>query len=471
MYIYLILAVSVGSVVAGSVSLFRWLLGRDSFSGYSLSAIVVWGGLWAFHWSVESQEGQPTPETKAVRRVYLYLVSAGTLIAATVGLALLIDMILGGRQVYESRSPVSILERSGFWSPTTQQGLALLLAGTPVWVAHWVFFASHDYESALRQLYLYVFAILGGIATVMVASGVIVYHLLTAVGADDLASDHFEFLPSALSSILVGGGVLFYHAYVANREAGEPTTQSHRARSSFHYLLAFVGLATLSAGVVVLGDAFTALLTDSGRALVGSNIERDGISVSVTLFILGMPLWIYYWLKVQRRISVPGSGERSSPARRQYIFAVLGAGMLALLGSVSFFFFVLFRELLDGDLSAVFVEARTGVAVTVAATIFVPYHWMAYRADRLALRGVEEEGPSQRKVVTVLASQVAMAGVRDLEAALGYRVELLWADIDTAPPEISGDEIGEIVRRIGDAAGPNVILVPQPSTYSVFSYR
>ena len=472
LYIYLLLGIAAGNIVAGGVDILRWAFGEVSFEGSWWPSVVVWGAVWAFHWQLETREGQPTPETRAVRRLYLYLASGVALGIALTGIGILVDSIV--REAYDALANVSILTRSDLWRSSTKIALALALAATPLWATHWLIFARRDYESTLRQLYYYGYAILGGIVTILVALGVAVYHILVWVlgGAERSAGSHFDFLPWTLASLVVGASVLVYHALAVNRESvATDEGAAEGARGAYPYLLALIGVITLAVGISVLVAGAIGLLEESGRQLVASDTGRRQIALSLTLGVLGLPLWAYYWRMVQSRLIAVGAGERSSLARRGFIFSVLGIGMLALLGSVSFLAFIFFRELLDGNLSDVLREGKVGIAIIVPAAIFVPYYWMVYRKDRREGADVDEEEPRKRKAVTVIVSRQGVAQLADLESVLGYRVSPLeWTGEDAASPELSADALSEIGRQIDDAPGPNVILVPQVSSYRVISY-
>ncbi len=472
-YIYVVLAVATGIAVATSVTVVRWTFGGQSFNGYPWAAFVVWCGVWAFHWRLESKEGQTTPETRAVRRLYLYLVAAVMLVVAASGIGVLIGTVLG--EAYDSLTSVPVLDRSGLWGASTKTSLALALVAAPVWAAHWLYFARHDYASLLRQIYLYPFAMLGSIVTVLTALGIVIYGALEwtlGVPDDGSAAAHFDFLPAALASLIVGGGVLAYHWLAAESEAETPTPEPQRARRFYPYALAALGLGALAVGIATLVGAAMGMIVDSGRQVVSEGeVGRRAIALSVTLLLLGTPLWGYYWARIQRRVKAGDTRQRSGLPRRIVIFGVLGAGMLALLGSVSYLVFVFFRDLLDGDLSQFLRESKESIAVIAPAAIFLPYYWMVYREDRReAATGAEEEARKQ-KTVTVLVTESGTAFLRELEAALGYGVSpLRWADADASQPELSAAELRELAQQISDAPGDNVLVVPDEMGVRVLSY-
>ena len=193
-YIYPVLGVAIGISIGASVSGLQWVFGSESFSGFPWAALIVWPALWAFHWKIESREGQPTWETLGMRRLYLYLVSLVTLVMVAVGFGVAIHHIL--LEAYESLAslPLLLQSKAGLWRDSMRTALALVLVGGGAWGAHWLYFARRDAGSTLRQIYLYVFAILGGVVTILVSLGIILYGALVWLmggSGDDTAAAHF----------------------------------------------------------------------------------------------------------------------------------------------------------------------------------------------------------------------------------------------------------------------------------------
>ena len=219
-YIYIVLGVSAAFSITAAVAVLSFLLGDGDYSGYPWATLVVWVAVWAFHWRMESQEGQPTPETRSVRRLYLYVVAFGLLSAIAFGAGQLIYGIL--REAYFSLTSEAVVSPSSgrLWSSDAQQALALLLITAPVWAAHWLYFARGDGGSTLRQVYLYGFVIAGGAVTILIAAGVIIFGVLEwAIGLPDASTvAQFRFLPGGIASLIVGGAILAYHRWVARSE-------------------------------------------------------------------------------------------------------------------------------------------------------------------------------------------------------------------------------------------------------------
>ena len=469
-YLYAVLGVSVGMIIASSIELVELALGLRELRGWPWGGLAVWGAVWAFHWALEQREGQPTEEALVVRRLYVYLVSLASLTIGASGLAIIAHAVLSGGYDALLREALLLPQGSGIWQ-ASDQGAVYALVGFAAWGAHWLYIARGDPPSVVRGAYIFLFAILGGVLTSVGAAGVALFGALSwSMGAaTEPAAEHFRLLPGALSALAIGAGVWGYHWSAARREA--PAAGPWSARRTYDYLVAAVGLGTLAFGAGwVVDTALTAIVESGSPLLAGRPQWRESLSLGVTLLVLGGPLWGYHWTAAQRRLRREGQGERGSLERRLFIFAALGAGAAALLASASTLLFYLFRDALAGDLSMDTLEsAKIAVAAIAAVAILLPYYWLVYLRDQREMR--PEREPPPRKAVSVLAGDGGQGFARRLEAALGYRVSLLrWADVDAGFPELTDAEVEELLRRISGAPGQSVLLIPSGGAVRVLSY-
>ncbi len=476
LYVYVTLGVAAALVAQASVELLRWALGAESFHGYPVAAVSVWAALWAFHWMAEGAEGQPTDETRTVRRAYLYVTSIYSLTMLAVGLSLAIYLVL--REAYEGlfSVPVLLQGEEPLWGDLMKNSLSVALVGAGLWAWHWLYAARRDAESALRQFYSYAFAILGGVITTLVATGVIAYGVLVwliGVPEEASATAHFRFLPGALSPLIIGMGLWLYHWQVVQQEraaAGQLTD----ARRIYAYIMAALGLGALVGAIIVLIPTVIGIGVTSARdVLVGEDWWRNRIALVVTLGLLGGPVWAYYWFSMQRRVAIGGPEERASLPRRVLVYGVLGVGTLAILGNISYLLFVFLNALLEGTLSLTLLrDAKWSIGVVAAAALFVPYYWLILREDRLALPEPVARPSVERKSVTVLIAEGGGPFVGQLETALRGKVRVLHrADPDVGLPELSADELQGLERCIARAAGSGILLVADATGMQVYSYR
>lgn len=507
-YLYAALAVSAAVASFVAVMLLRWILGAEDFDGYYIAGLLAWAPAWAYHWRVEERErqGQDAPDALAIRRLYVYAAALAGLAALAIGAGRVAYLLL--LEGYNALAGVALLAGdAGLWSDEMRGMACLALVGGGVWALHWLWMARGDYGSELRQVYLYLFAIFGGAATALSALGVILRQTLVWVfGAASGVADpgDFDFLPGAIAGVSVGAALWAYHRDRARREAiahyGASSGQARSSQRVYDYILAGIGTAALAVAIFTLVNTLLKLAAAaSGDVIVGGDLWRAPIATAIALTALGAPIWGYYWRKIQRRALAAGGDERVSVARRIFIFAALGAGALSLLGSVSALLYALIRDALELSFSAsTLADAAAPVGVIAAAAAFLPYYWAAYARDRAetpddaidadadvtadvdadaisddaatdAIAGAMPATP--RKEVALLAGSDAEELARELEAALGYRIATLrWADADADTPTLSDEALAVAARRVAEAAGKRVLLMPDGDGLRVVSY-
>lgn len=471
LYNYVVLGISSTSAAFSSIIVLQWLMGTQDLDSWSLASALVFGALWAVHWWMEQSEKPTTPETMVVRRIYLYAIAAGSLGVAATGLGQVIAAILGAG--YDVVTSTEIIGGTALTGDGPKEALAFFVVMAPIWAVHWLIFARDDVESIIRQLYLYPYALLGGMVTVLVATGIVLYNVLVwAFGVpDESTAVHFAGLSAAVAALIVGGVIVVYHAYVSRREVGAPVDAPFAPQKSYLYAMTVLGLACIAAAISVVVTVVISLVTGTAEdTITGGGQLRDAIALVITFGAIGLPLWGYYWRRIQRSVAMADPIERNALPRRIFIFAVLGIGMLCLLGSVSNLAFVLFKAILEGNMSQLLNDAQAAIAVLVPVAIVLPYYWLIYREDR-RLTPDDEAEKRPRKDVSVLVVESSMVFVSQLEAVLGYRITpLLWADEDAVPMTLDDAGYDMLADRIDAAKGREVLLVPEPEGIRVLSH-
>ena len=467
LYVYAVLAIGVGFVAEGAVSALSFVVRVEEFDGRPWAAMIVWGGVWAFHWRRETAEGQPTAETLAIRRIYLYAVAGSALVTAASGLGWAAHLVL--REAYDALALPPAAAFAGVADEQVRQALVLLLVGGAIWAGHWLYFARDEGESVLRQVYVYVLAQFVPFVTLFVTAIFIVDRVLVwAVGAGDSGTaDHFSSLPGAFAVLLVAGGVLGYHNAAALEERRETSSE---ARGAYAYALAGVGLLALAFAITMLVDTLFEFALERETAVSTRHLLGQSLALVLAIGLIGGPLWGYLWRRIQLLLQAAGPEERVARPRRFYLTAAQGVGMIALIGGLSVVVYALIKGILAVDLTDFFDDARAGLAVLAPVGVFLPYHWLVYREDRRLAGPDDERMP--KKAVTVLAGPDGWEFVAELERALGYAVTPLeWADGDARTPRLSADDVDELARRVGNLLGGKVLIVPDNGAVRIFSYE
>ena len=482
LYIYITLAVAGSILIYTALNLLNWIFRTDDFSGYDLAALIIWGAVWAFHWLIEEHEGQSSPEIRAIRRLYIYLASLVGLVMLSLGVGRVLYFIL--LEGYNAATSTPLLtDDSGLWRHAMREMLAVAIVGAATWALHWLYIARRDYDSVLRQVYLYIFAILGGVVATLTALGIIIHEFLTwAFGtySADTVAQHFEFLPGSVAMLAGGAALWAYHWHRVRYEADESGGTTLSARRAYTYILTAIGTGALAVAIfMVVSAALKLILASFGDVVVGGDQWKRPLINIITLAVLGGPVWGYYWQNIQSRTLALETDERQATSRRIFLFAALGIGVLALLGSVSALLFMFLRDLLDVSLSLGTLDDMVEpIAIIAAAAAFLPYYWGVYRQDQGAAPEVElepvleaAEGQPPRKQVTLLAAVDADALVGQIQDSLGYDIDTLpWADSDAATPALTDEECAHIAQSIADAPGSYVLLIPDTGTVRVLSH-
>lgn len=473
--IYLTLGVTIGLVAGASMELLHWILGATSFQGYPLAAVAVWSVLWALTWQAEQSEGQPTDDTKTVRRLYVYVFSAVGLLMLAGGAGSALNIIL--REAYEGivSLPAFLARDETIWSNDMKEWLTASVVGAGLWSTHWLRFARDDQRSDMRVFYLYVLALLGGVVTTLSGTGTILFGVLQwwfGTPEWDSAARHFRSLPTSISVVAVGGLLWSYHWAVVHHEraaAGELPA----AQRIYRYAMAALGLGALAGMLVTLVPTVIAIIiTSAQEVLVGPDWWRDRIVLAVTLGLLGAPVWGYHWWAAQRSAATHGADERNSLPRRILVYGVLGIGALAALGSVSHLVFTFLNAGLENRLSLTLLrDAKWSIGALSAALVIAPYYWFVLLEDR-ALAEPAPERKAARKSITLLIGADGQALAGQLEAALDTTVRVLQrTDEGAGAPPVTPEALATLGQRIAEAPGERVLLVAGAEGVEVYPYR
>ena len=475
LYVFVILGVSLGLMGAGLLSLLRVLLGAADLEGSHVALPVVWGGLWAYHWYLQSKEDQPGEIALVLREVYVYVASLASSVMLLGGAGLVLEELL--LAAYEAiafqPSPINV----DLWSYLVRTSLAAGIVGALGWWWHWHRASRDHLESILRQVYLYLFGILGGTATVAVSMSVLVYHVLQwAMGAPGLSStgQHFSMMPGAMVAILIGAALWGYHWAVLQREAKMASDKAASARRIYRYLVASLGLGTLAASLVFLVALAVALVAPEARdAPAPGGWWKDELALVITLLLVGAPLWGYLWYRAQAD-ACGSPEERQSTTRKVFIYGVFGVAVLATLGSLSSVLFFLLEGLLEDEFTgAVFQDAKWGLGVLIAAGAVSVYYWLVLREDRRVLASFEVQAPTARvrKSVILLVPEGASAVVRRLESELSYGVRH-WQTMESeAIPSVSQEAIRALAENIRQSASDRLMVTMDADGVRVVPYR
>ncbi len=106
----------------------------------------------------------------------------------------------------------------------------------------------------------------------------------------------------ALAMFFVGWALVTLILYLIFLDVGARTAVAPGAgRRQYLYIVGFVGFATLVIGLALLTSTTIARVISEDA--VGGEGYRQALASSVTAIIIGGAVWVYHWLRAERRLS------------------------------------------------------------------------------------------------------------------------------------------------------------------------
>lgn len=445
LYFGLVRGVALVVVMVAAIRVLGWAFRADSFAGGAWGSALVWGGVWLFHQRMARLHPAPA-DVGFLDRLYLHFGAVAGLVTLSGGAGIVLQQVL--QRAYDQlfRSGVLVANHGAPLSDAARWGLAGVVVGAAVWAWHWFAYTRRDPGSGLWRVYVFLFGILGGIATVVTAAALLLARTLQwwfGQPQPQSAAAHFDLLPEAVAALLVGITLWRYHRAIVAELPLALRERRTEAEWVYRYLAAAAGLVTLASGLVTLlalaieGMATNGLVHDAGW-------WRNQLVAAITLLLVGAPLWAGYWFDAQREVARAGAQARTTVSRRVLIWGTLGVSLLVALVDLSIALFVLFDRVLAGTLSrATLHDARVSLALLLTASAVAGYYGLVLREDLREdlhedLRAAPAQAvasPRRRPVEVVLLVDGGGEALRsDLARALDTRVRL-W-------------------RRVGGEAGP-----------------
>ena len=370
---------------------------------------------------------------QTVRRVYIYLVAAISLIGiswAVIGLArLIISEGVGQGQIIGLAS----------W-------LAVIIVGLPIFLFHWLMAqrlaerALVERGSIIRRLFLY--GVMAAGATPIIAN---IYRLVDNLLLALLGGARPNYYPydlttgEHLAALLVWVVIWVYlwrQVQTDNRLLAEQPEATAQLTSNLIadlggvrrlYLLAFslAGLVMLSWGAIDLIKLLMQLSVDV--------VWRTPIAHSSAKLLIGSVVWVGHWLRVQQLFSTGVRSEERSVVRKIYLYLAIFVYSLLAVGSGT----LLLKRLIELALGAppadesLLSQLSGPVPLLVVGVVFWAYHWHVLRQDA----DQAPEIPRQAGVRRIYAYLVAAIGLAVLLTGVGGILSIL-IDLLTTPAEI-----------------------------------
>ncbi|MFH1382252.1 MAG: DUF5671 domain-containing protein [Chloroflexota bacterium] len=470
LYLNLILVITALTWLNTTSSFLRWLIAGvplEQFMAGELATVIVTGAIWYYHWHVSETEGHHSPVARTLRRWYIYILSAFGLIWLAAGPVLLINTAVLSLPI------PGTIARSQFWNAIAQTSVTWILLGGLAWYFHWFRMAKADFASVLRQVYFYLLAILGGAIAALTALTISFYQILIWVfgGVTIPVGQHFQFLGWSIPTILVGAAIWAYHRWLAQEEAGQTQERWLSPQRIHFYLMSFLGLGTLVAGLITLFGVLIGLIVTSlsTQLAIDPGWWRNQLSLCLALLLVGTPMWLYYWGRILQRAATGGVAEWRSRSRRIYLYVIVGVTIITLAADlVNIVYQVLNGVLQSSPGINVLRETRWSLQSLVVAAPLLWYHWRIVRIDQH--RGAETA--AVHKNVTLLAGSQMGDMVTRIEDKLGFKIRVLYqVGTEESTVTLSDEELTKLTEDIQAAPSTRVMLVPFGGKITVLPYR
>jgi hypothetical protein len=437
--LYLVVTMTAGLIVAlvNLVRLGTMLLQVEAFTPGPLAAALVALPVWGAHlWLERHPTLAPTSRLPALG---VLAGSAVGLVALAVGVGTILGYAL---DAFYGLLPDAAMVGSD--PAVLLVGLVVAVVAVPVWWWHWLHQGVGATRDTLWHAYVLLVAIFGGLVTAVTASGLVLGTALQwLIGEPSAAraAAHFMGVPTATAAALVGVAIWRYHRTVLDAAAAGMRTEPER---TYNYLAAGVGLVTAAAGATVAVAAAIQLLVPGALAIEAGG--RNTLATSLTLLVVGLPVWWGFWRSLQGHVTAGVEGERASPSRRVYLFLLFGATGLTAVVSLSVMLYAVFRDLLESALTVtVLHDLRVAIGLVLTAGGLSAYHWMVHRGDRTEAATSAPVPTHPRRVLLVGPDgrQFAAAVATDT----GARVRSLHR-LDTARTDVDAHRVAEAILAV-----------------------
>lgn len=395
---------------------------RDELIG-AIPQLLIYGVAWLYYRHIRDADNALTPEqggAATIRRWYYYLVNYA---AVSVLLFVLANL---ARYIWQTATTVQQPPLvSGSLLPVSMANdIATIIVSAGFWLWHWfpvqrlVAASADEQRSVLRKVFLYGI-VLQTVATTIASLGFLLYDTLRLIaGSNPLAGTGTSILTAIgepLMNALVYGIFWIYFARVISSDAllvaGEPPRQAN-IRRFYYYLVSIVSLAVLSGGIAtMLRLLFDLWLGGSVTTTLTRQAWGDEISLVATLIIVGGSFWIYNWLRLQRQAMAPdGEPDRQSVIRRIYLYLILFAGIISLLGSTAYLLYQFFLHIGQTFDRSLLSDMSWAIGAFITGAVMLAYHLRIMLGDQHArslLPAPEQTPPEIAALVLVRSNDIA----------------------------------------------------------------
>lgn len=469
-FIYSILFLSLAVSTNAVYEILQTIFGYKDSAYYQIAVLIPSLGIWWFHWRINSRKEPSSYAGTLLKRMYLYSASGIGLILMATGAVGIIDTLL--QTSYDSATEVPLIlgPNGSEWVDTVKKPLSPLLTGLLIWSTHWLILARTDSHNRIKSAFLYLTSIpVGGLISML--SGAILINAIigTTLGMYDGESPPFL----AISSILIGVLIIFYHWRVIRLQSRNADEREHfLPHQVFTNGFSFLGILFASPGIAILVYSILTFFLENPGEILNTHAAglREPIVTGLTGLILGGSVWIFCQRKLVH-IKSEAAANTNTVARIYYL-AVVGIGLIVVAGALSVLIFLILTHILAARIGYETLQSiRIPLSLIAAFLVIVPYHWLENRKIPSDGYPDSEDQASVQKVVTIIAPPNSEFFLAQLEEDLGYSVHVRrWADLGASKNTFDIETTESIVSAIQRSPGGNVIVLPEQAGTKIYSY-
>ncbi len=450
---YLTATLITGLLVAGyaAFELLSWAFGVTDFDEASLARGVVWGLIWLIHWFLIDRYLEVRGEGHILAGSALSLGHLGSAIGF--GLFVVLD------RLYFDLFETGVADSFG---DDLLTALAALIVGGGFWWIYWLRNGIHLERTTLWNAYTLLLGVFSGLsAAVGSAAGLLYLVLVWLFGDPDpsRASRFFVTTPALVAAIVLGLGFFFYHRAVLGEGGSRRRTEIRRV---YEYVIAGLGLLGFAAGVTVLLLVLIQQITPSAR-IIETDSDINVVLGAITFLMVGGPLWLGFWRRIQRIRFAQPEAELRSRSRRVYLGLLFGVGGVTALISLVVAVFTFIEDLLDGNLGGSTInDVAPALAIVVTTGAIAGYHWVVFREDR-AQTPAAIASPLREVILLGITAPEAMA---TLAEQLDVRVRF-WDRIGEVPAPL---DVTALSTELAQVPHERVLVMAAPGGHEVVPF-
>jgi hypothetical protein len=242
-------------------------------------------------------------------------------------------------------------------------------------------------ESLLRMGVLYSLTFLAVVIT-LVSGGYVLTEILRAIFGEISFADNFIGRISGELSVLVPALIswIFYNRVLKQGIEATPEVQQ---RASMHrlyaYVLALMGLAATFVGTYMLIQYVIERIVYPPQVIFRSTGgSQQALAASLSTLIIGLPVWLWAWRQMMAEAAQKGEAgghARRSVIRKGYLYVVLFAGVMGIMGSTGTLLYNILKLILGDEVPDFTRLVLDLSSLLVLFIVLAVYHWRSLSKD------------------------------------------------------------------------------------------